>query len=333
MNEPRALLICYVSVSIGLGHLSRLLALAQALRKEGKVQPEFLIFGDSIARDELDDFITHIFPLSDNFRTSVEKVIEVNNFETIVLDLYPKHDINNLGELFMRLKEYNISLVSIDSLIEYCNVLDLVWVPSFNFDCSKYSDCISELKSGWDSFLIQKRLSTKEWIPGFRVLILTGGGDVKNLGRTLPTQLDELLRENTELHWVRGPFSEPPTLPNKCRLKWIIHDAPSQLDELIVQSNYVMTVFGISFFEVLQYGIPSVVFSPYDKKDDQELIALAGENVAMVADNSKVAVNNLIKIMDNNKIAKEYSINALKKMSISGTQKLLEKIYLLTESY
>jgi len=308
MNEPRALLICYVSVSIGLGHLSRLLALAQALRKEGKVQPEFLIFGDSIARDELDDFITHIFPLSD----------------TIVLDLYPKHDINNLGELFMRLKEYNISLVSIDSLIEYCNVLDLVWVPSFNFDCSKYSDCISELKSGWDSFLIQKRLSTKEWIPGFRVLILTGGGDVKNLGRTLPTQLDELLRENTELQ---------PTLQNKCRLKWIIHDAPSQLDELIVQSNYVMTVFGISFFEVLQYGIPSVVFSPYDKKDDQELIALAGENVAMVADNSKVAVNNLIKIMDNNKIAKEYSINALKKMSISGTQKLLEKIYLLTESY
>ena len=148
-----------------------------------------------------------------------------------------------------------------------------------------------------------------------------------------PEQKDILLRENTELHWVRRPFSEPPTLPNKCRLKWIIHDAPSQLDELIVQSNYVMTVFGISFFEVLQYGIPSVVFSPYDKKDDQELIALAGENVAMVADNSKVAVNNLIKIMDNNKIAKEYSINALKKMSISGTQKLLEKIYLLTESY
>ncbi len=83
----------------------------------------------------------------------------------------------------------------------------------------------------------------------------------------------------------------------------------------------------------MQYGIPSVVFSPYNKKDDQELIALAGENVAMVADNSKVAVNNLIKIMGNNKIAKEYSINALKKMSISGTQKLLEKIYLLTESH
>ena len=329
MNEPRALLICYVSVSIGLGHLSRLLALAQALRKEGKVQPEFLIFGDSIARDELDDFITHIFPLSDNFRTSVEKVIEVNNFETIVLDLYPKHDINNLGELFMRLKEYNISLVSIDSLIEYCNILDIMWVPSFNFDCGKHTDCTSVLKSGWDSFLIQKRLLNKDWTPGTKVLILTGGSDVSNLGKTLPMQLDKLLVKNTDVHWVRGPFSGSPNLPKKCRLNWIIHDAPEQLDELIVQSDYVMTVFGVSFFEVLQYGIPTVVFSPYGNKDNNELDALSKEGVAIVENNSKLAINSLIKLMNNDRLSKKYSINALKKMSINGVQNLSNEIYSL----
>ena len=58
---------------------------------------------------------------------------------------------------------------------------------------------------------------------------------------------------------------------------------PNNLMKLIVQSNYVLTVFGVSFFEVLQYGIPTVVFSPYDNKDDKDLSALSKEDVAIVA--------------------------------------------------
>ena len=42
----KILLVCYVSPMIGLGHLSRLLALAQTLKKDKKIIPEFLIFGD-----------------------------------------------------------------------------------------------------------------------------------------------------------------------------------------------------------------------------------------------------------------------------------------------
>jgi spore coat polysaccharide biosynthesis predicted glycosyltransferase SpsG len=231
--------------------------------------------------------------------------------------------------LFTRLKQRNICLISIDSLIEHCNVLDLIWVPSFNFDCNKYTDCTSILRSGWDSFLIQKRLRHKDWTPGTKVLILTGGSDVSNLGKTLPIQLDELLVKNTDIHWVRGPFSGSPNLPKKCRLNWIIHNAPEQLDELIVQSDYVMTVFGVSFFEVLQYGIPTVVFSPYGNKDNNELDALSKEGVAIVESNSKLAINSLIKLMNNDRISKKYSINALKKMSINGVQNLSNEIYSL----
>ena len=49
----KILLVCYVSPKIGLGHLSRLLALAQTLKKDKKIVPEFLIFGDLIKKDEL----------------------------------------------------------------------------------------------------------------------------------------------------------------------------------------------------------------------------------------------------------------------------------------
>ena len=128
---------------------------------------------------------------------------------------------------------------------------------------------------------------------------------------------------------MRGPFSDAPILPNKCRLNWTIHDAPESLDDLIVQSDYVMTVFGVSFFEVLQYGIPTVVFSPYGIKDNKELDALSKEGVAIVEANSTLASNSLVELMNNEKLAREYSLNALKKMAINGSQNLCNEIYSL----
>jgi len=327
---PHILLICHAAPNIGLGHLSRLLALAQALRKDARTQPEFLIFGDHIEKGGLTSFNTTFLPLSDDFIILVKNSVEIHKPDVVVFDLFPKHDfVMGLNELFAWLKERNTRLVSIDSLVEYCNVLDLIWVPSFYFDTSKHADCKGTLRSGWDSFLIQKSLPSRAWKKGSRVLILTGGGDITHLGNTLPIQLDALLNEQTEIHWVRGPYAKAPSLPCKARLNWNIHNAPPQLDELIVQSDYVLTVFGISFFEVLQYGIPTVVFSPYGNKDDQELIALAEEEVAVVAENEKAAVLNIIKLMDDDNLAKACSEKALEKLSVNGAQQLAEAICLM----
>ena len=329
MKISRALLVCHIGSEIGIGHLSRLLALAETLRKDKKVIPEFLIFGDYIKKDDLANFNVHSFSFKDDFFSTVENTLSTNIFDVVILDLYPNHNIVKIDKLFLKLKQRNISLISIDSLIEYCNILDLVWIPSFNFDFSKHSHCSSVLKSGWDTFLIQKRLSHKEWTPGSKILVLTGGSDISNLGNSLPAELDELLDTEAELHWVRGPFSNAPNLPKKCRLNWVVHNSPEYLDELIVQSDYVMTVFGVSFFEVLQYGVPSVVFSPYGNKDNEELYALSKEGVAMVVNNAKLAINGLIELMNNDILAKSYSLNSLNKMSINGVQNLSKEIYSL----
>jgi len=325
----RVLLVCHVSSKIGIGHLSRLLALAETLKKDNKVVPEFLIFGDFIKKDDLGKFKVHSFSLVDDFVGSINTTLINNEYAVLIFDLYKNHNIDNLNELFKQLKQRDVHLISVDALIEHCDILDLIWVPSFNFDFSEYAECNSVLKSGWDSFLIQKRLEHTDWSPGSKVLILTGGSDVSKLGETLPAQLDEMLGKDAEVHWVRGPFSRAPNLPNSCRLNWTIHDAPEQLDELIVQSDYVMTVFGVSFFEVLQYGTPTVVFSPYGIKDNKELDALSKEGVAAVEANSGRAVNSLIELMNNEKLAREYSMNALKKMSINGVQTLCNEIYSL----
>jgi spore coat polysaccharide biosynthesis predicted glycosyltransferase SpsG len=320
-----------VGPEIGIGHLSRLLALADTLRKDNNVIPEFLIFGDFIKKDSLSNFNVHSFSLKDDFVVTIENILKLNNFDALIFDLYPRHNVDDLGELFIQLKQRNICLISIDSLIEYCNILDLIWIPSFNFDCNKYTNCTSVLKSVWYRLLINKRLQHNDWTPGMKVLILTGGSDVLNLGETLPTQLDKLLAKNTEIQWVRGPFSSAPNLPKECRLNWVVHNAPEQLDELIVQNDYVITVFGVSFFEVLQYGIPAVVFSPYGDKDKDELNALRKERVALVVNNPDLVGESLVELMNKDNLAKKFSENALKKMTINGTKNLCKKIYSLVE--
>ena len=325
----KILLVCYVSPEIGLGHLSRLMALAQKLKKDKKVIPEFVIFGELIKKDELENFIVHNFSIDSNFATSIKKLSESNKFSVLIFDIYKNHNINNLYELFTQLKQQSILIISIDTLIEYCDTLDLIWIPSFNFDISKYRHCKSILKSGWDTYLIHKRFKHKEWAPGSKILVLTGGSDPSNLGETLPAKLDQILNKNSEVNWVKGPFSKKPSLPEKIRLNWTIHDAPQQIDRLIVQSSYILTVFGVSFFEALQYGIPTVVFSTDYKKDSEDLNSISKEKVAIVAKNSKSAVKGLSSLMIDHKLAKKISNKALNKMLKNGTQNLSKNIYSL----
>lgn len=322
----KILLVCHVAPDIGIGHLSRLLALANTLKKDNKVIPEFLIFGNLIKKNELDNFKVHNYSLENDFALIINKILKSNKFNLLVFDIIQNYIKNNLRELFIELKQQDICLIGIDTLIDFCDILDLIWVPSFNFDVTKHSKCKSLLKSGWNTYLIQKRFQDKKWSSGPRVLVLTGGSDIMNLGKTLPSKIDQILDKNSEIHWVRGPFSKKPKIPEKSRLNWLIHDAPQQLDELIIQSNYVVSVFGISFFEVLQYGLPTVVFSPYKNKDHKDLKALSKEEVAMVINKPKLVAEGLLKLMNDDKIAKKYSVNALKKMSINGTKNLSKNI-------
>jgi spore coat polysaccharide biosynthesis predicted glycosyltransferase SpsG len=327
----QVLLVCHAAPTTGLGHLSRLLALAQALKKNEKLNVEFLIFGELVEKTELKEYRVNYKSLSDDFIIAVKEIAVNIGTNVVVFDLYPQAIPDNIEYLFGWLTERDVSLVGIDSLIEYCNTIDLLWFPSFYFNSEAYDNCKATIKSGWDSFLIQKRLPNRKWCTGANVLVLTGGCDTTNLFKTLPRQLDKSLEEDVSLHWVQGPFSSPPHLPNKQQLNWEIHKAPNRLDDLIVQSNYVLTVFGVTFFEVLQYGIPSVVFSPYGENDNEEMIALERENVACVSVDVENAVQDLERLMRHDLLAKNFNKLALEKMAVNGTHQLANSICLMAD--
>ena len=104
------------------------------------------------------------------------------------------------------------------------------------------------------------------------------------------------------------------------------HQSPQGLDELMVSANYAITVFGVGFFELLHYGVPTVVFSPYGSKDDEELAGIAREGIARVATNEVAAVAELKALIVDNTLASSLSRCAKQKLSVSGGHKLTRAI-------
>jgi spore coat polysaccharide biosynthesis predicted glycosyltransferase SpsG len=322
----KILLICQASFDVGIGHFSRLVTLSKVLKNQYIITPEFLVFGDKFDHDMAEDFSFYHYSTEENFFETVKNIININNYDAVVFDLSMQYDFGEFRKLLLELKRIDLRLISIDSLLEYRDLFNLIWIPSFNFDALKYSSNNCIIKSGWDSFLLAKKYEAEMWVPGSKVLILTGGSDIKKLSRLLPDILDASLPSNIQLHWVKGPFSESPRFKKPNRLEWIIHDSPFGLDEIIIDSNYVLTIFGISFFEVLQYGKPCVVYSPYGDKDKKELTELSKENVASVAFDVNDAINKLINLIHNNKESQNLSLNSLKKLTVNGTENLAKEI-------
>ena len=192
MEKRSILLVCHAGSFAGLGHLSRLLALAQALRQIDKFRIEFLIFGDNFEKDELALFKVHRRKISSDFEKSLKKLIEQQAPSMVVLDLYPKLLPLNIEDLLLWIKGKDIGLIGIDSLINYYALLDLIWMPTFKSSSQNNSDFTEKVISGWDTLLIQKRLPTPEWCAGNNVLILTGGSDTTFTTTNVPVNLHQL---------------------------------------------------------------------------------------------------------------------------------------------
>ena len=88
----KVLLVCNVNQDIGIGHLSRLLALANTLKKDNRVIPEFLIFGNLIKKDELENYKIHNFSLDSDFILIINKILRSNKFDLLVFDIIQNYN-------------------------------------------------------------------------------------------------------------------------------------------------------------------------------------------------------------------------------------------------
>ena len=329
------LLSSSLSSEVGLGHFSRMRALNNALQVIKECTVFFSIFGDieqDVNKKNIDFSV--ISDVSDEFFRLLVDFIRENSIDALVLDFHESVDDYNLFKFLKVLRGNGVKLIAIDSLVKYQQYLDYIWIPSIYFDKSKVinKDGFCEVSFGWDHFLLDRNEKVNNWNSGNEVLILTGGADLLGLSSWFPAILDKKLPKLSVINWVKGPFSKHPNLPIKSNLIWKIHDSPKDMHKLICSNDYVWTLFGVSFFEALQYGLPTVVM-PYDpNKNKAELGIIENKSIAIVASNPNDSVDALSFLMQNDNLAKELSKNAKSKMLDNGCNLLANKIYKLVRS-
>lgn len=318
-------IVCQQGKDVGLGHFSRMLVLADAFKLQQKIPVKLFVQGPIVAKSEL-ALVQHQFiAIQDCFFQTLLQAVYMDKPSVIIFDL-PEKKIDTIFIDFLKqLRSLAIKIIGIDNL-DYSPYCDMIHIPAFWVDPSKLANTHCPVSYGWDSYLLAPPKKIKPWQPGNKIIVLTGGSDVAKLGETWPCALDAILPLGSEIHWIKGPYAAAPTLPQYPRNTWLVEDNPENLVELMAEMNYALTVFGVSFFELLQRGIPTVVFSPYGKKDHLELEKINEENICYVADDQKNAIQSLVKLMSSHNVARLFSIQSQNKLSINGAEKLIDSI-------
>lgn len=320
------LIVCHAGIGIGLGHLTRSLAVARTVRHAFAANIRFLIQGESVEYPALQQFDHHFIQLDWALIGHIELQIEQWLPQLVIFDLYPERVPVDMVALLQNLRVASCKIVAIDGLLSCREYLDLIFIPSFQCPSKEMSGEVGRVAFGWDCFLLNAKASSKPWVRGNQVLVLTGGSDVTGLGQRLPTLLQNTLPGNLLINWVTGPYAEQPVFPELQTMNFVNHQAPASLDTLMLDTNYAVTIYGVSFFELLYYGVPTVVFSPYGNKDDEELSLIASENIALVAVDELDALEKLLNLMTDHELANALSTTAQHKMAGAKGQRLVREL-------
>lgn len=321
---PKILIVCQSGVGVGLGHLKRSIVVANSLKEAVQAEIRLIVHGDEISLENFQGIPCKFLRRNVNLIEQITHYVKAEKVQLVIFDLQLQMIPPNINKMFQDLRGLGCKFIAIDSMYQYAEFLDLIYTPSFRQQGANITKPIKKMLYGWDCFLLDVHGRRCEWSDGKKVLALTGGSDAANLGSAWLLELDAKLPKRAELHWVTGPFALPPVLPKNPRIQIENHVSPSSLNKLMSEVNYSITVYGVSFFELLYYGVPTVVFSPYSGKDNLDLDEIEALGVALVARDEHDAINQLNLLMDDEKLAKSLSIKGMELIASNGKKRFSE---------
>lgn len=337
-----ALVVAQAGPGVGLGHLSRALVVARALQRRLGAEIQLLVQGEPLQRADLQVFSHHFVAAEADLPAAISALLvgqPPGSPRVLTLDLQPQRVPAMLPQALQGWRESGCRVVAIDGLLALRLLLDLVFIPSFHFSPPPGLFAAgANIRHGWDCLLLDPLPADQAaehnehrapWQPGHRVLALTGGSDASGLGRHWPALLDNSLPIRSQLHWVTGPYAPPPKWPSQTRIAMHQHLAPAGLGPLMDSCQYAVTVYGVSLFELLQRGVPTVVFSPYGARDDAELAGIAAAGLALVAADAADATRQLVALMGDDARAAALSRAARHRLQRSGADTLAQAVALL----
>ncbi|HKB10178.1 MAG TPA: hypothetical protein VKD69_05980 [Vicinamibacterales bacterium] len=268
---PSILIRCDGNQDIGMGHVSRCLALADELRDRERRAVSFAMRGsgtagaaairaagyaiDAIAADANADY-----------GDELNGIAASRGAEAIVVDVRDALSRASLDAL----RAGGRRVVAIDEASERRLAADLAFYPPVpQVDEMDWSGFAGRRYAGWDWVLLRREFATEEFTPpelsdtspAIDVLVTMGGSDPAGMTEFALAALD-LLSMPLAVRVVVGPaFGRADTLhgvvAESTHAVQIAH-APESLAPLMRASRLAVAAFGVSAYELAACGVPAV---------------------------------------------------------------------------
>ncbi|MCL1044786.1 acylneuraminate cytidylyltransferase [Shewanella electrodiphila] len=264
----KASLYCHLGANIGLGHFRRVELIADALQ-------EYLGIGSTI----------HVLndgkPLANSstkikwYKTETQLLgaITTDSNPLLIFDFHPEFiSLASLNQALKLPKKGGAKLIGIDKLSPLLTTLDWLFIPSFNNSLNG-----EKISAGWKNYLF-KTMPKRD--KKHQILVLTGGSDALGYGEELPSMLAKL-QLNWPITWIQGPLAMTPTIPKGSNIR-VLKD-PTNLYELIAESDIILTCYGLSLFESIFSNAATLLLPPKHLCDDEELLILSAEKCCLIS--------------------------------------------------
>jgi len=290
--RPRALLAADCGRGVGLGHLERMLALADALRSDVDVNV-VLPLGDAPLRARVvDRGHTPLEAIGDSVERVGAAVDDSSGFDAVVLDGY----VFDLA-LQRRLRA-RAPLTVVDDLCLPADC-DLAVNPSPAGDRMRPSGATAFLGGARFALLRSSFVEARDLVSGRglarrTVLVSTGATDLDGIGAQVTTDLLDG-DETVEVIRVVGPDAHPVHGGGLARERLII--APPSLAEVMSEATIYAGAAGTTAVQAACVGIPAVITAAVPNQVAQaDALAVAG--CALVVDAADVAATCLALLDD-----------------------------------
>lgn len=243
-----------------------------------------------------------------NIAEVILKKINKKKIEILILDLNYLHiqSTIRIKKMLIKINSAGVKLIGVDSLRNFYKYLDCVWIPS----PFKKNNLISKkIVWGWDKMIFHRyNLAIKK--KNNNILFLVGSGKNALLSNRLPKLVEKQIPKEFNLYWVSGKFSDKPKFVDQNR--WSFFRNPHNLKELFCKSSFVFSLYGLSFFESLSCGIPTVSFCSKNNynKDYDEIKFLKKKKIYFIENNLSKAVDKLVKLISSKNLEKKFKKNA-----------------------
>lgn len=278
-------LYCHVSKDIGTGHLKRCALIAEALQDQLGFGTQICVKGMAVPFPWLKT--TAIWFEDD---TQLLNKMEQDENPLFILDFHPDFiDIKSLERICINARQQGKKILALDKLVALLDNIDKLFIPSF------YTYKLdSKISFGWQNYLFEK-IATRS--KKKQVLILTGGSDALNYGKTFPALLEPELKPEWEYIWIRGPLAAKPEISETSRIK--IYHSPANLPDLMAESSIVLSCYGLSLFESIAAQAATILLPVKNLCEQVELDALSAYEVCLVTTSLPEAVDQLLSLQEN----------------------------------